>query len=156
MNIIATEYVQSALRQDKHLSFVPFFLIAMLFGMLTEKKITLLLSRIPVWPFIASAPVCLRRPNTTCYHALSDSPVRLILVNPLQSALPIAQAALERRRPCIFEDSHLFLEVPFLDTGCGCTCTCSLFTSHCILILYIIIKSAKQWTNIHLYNLEEM
>lgn len=48
MNIIATEYVQSALRQDKHLSFVPSFLMAVLFGMLTEKKITLLLSQIPV------------------------------------------------------------------------------------------------------------
>lgn len=37
-----------------------------------DRKITLRLSPIPTWPFIAS-PVFLRGPNTTCYLALNDS-----------------------------------------------------------------------------------
>jgi len=119
-----------------------------------RKKRTFWLSLIPMWLCIAhtDSPVCMPGPNTTCYHALSDSSAVLNPGEPL-AVLSFAQAAEEM--PCIFEDSSIYLELP-LDVGSACPSTYSYFTAHHMLLLRFAICIAQEipcTVHCELYNL---
>lgn len=61
----------------------------------------------------------------------------LIFVNTLTASAASCTRSVGETRPCIFQDSHLFLEMPS-DDSCSCRCTCEFFT-HVVVHLLIVL-----------------